>query len=167
MNKPNIPRITKPNLWRITKPYQTYQELPNIGRITKLNLTYQKWTDSKDVHRTKRQALTIVKLTHSRYTTKIARIRYTTKYLFLFSLFFFTISVYIKCQDVQTYSVFLLVMIHLCQGLRSYLYLQHNHIAAGGHHQLITFWLVSWCLASFKIHNDLCPGGSVYLAEWP
>ena len=45
---------------------------------------------SKDDHRTKCQALTIVSLTHSPYTTKIARIRCYTM-----------LSTVIECQDVR------------------------------------------------------------------
>ena len=47
---------------------------------------------SKDVHRTKCQALTIVRFTHSPYTTKIARIRCHTIILLLLSTIF-------KCED--------------------------------------------------------------------
>jgi hypothetical protein len=57
---------------------------------------------SKDVHRTKCQELTIARLTHSLYTTKIARIR---RDIMLSTIFKctdvqYTISEYIKCQDV-------------------------------------------------------------------
>ena len=45
---------------------------------------------SKDVHRTKCQALSITRLTHSPYITEIARIR---RYTMLSTIF--------KCQDVQ------------------------------------------------------------------
>ena len=45
---------------------------------------------SKDVHRTECQALTITRLTHHLYTTKIARIKCYTM-----------LSTTFKCQDVQ------------------------------------------------------------------
>ena len=47
---------------------------------------------SKDVNRTKCQALTIIRLTHSPYTTEIARIRCYTR-----------LSTIYKCQDVHIY----------------------------------------------------------------
>ena len=58
---------------------------------------------SKDVQRTKCQALTIVRLTHSPYTTKIARKRCHTILSTIFECkdVQHTISAYIKCQDVQ------------------------------------------------------------------
>ena len=63
---------------------------------------------SEDVHRTECQALTIARLTHSSYTTKIARIRcYNATMLrtaFNCQDVQHTISVYIKCWDVQTYT---------------------------------------------------------------
>ena len=57
----------------------------------------------ENVHRTKCQALTITRLTHSLYATKIARIR---RYTMLSTIcackdIQHTISAYIKCQDVQ------------------------------------------------------------------
>ena len=58
---------------------------------------------SKDVHRTKSKALTIASLTHFLCTTKIARIR---RYTMLSTIFKHedvqrTISLYIKCREVQ------------------------------------------------------------------
>ena len=56
-------------------------------------MMYHCW-NSKDVHRTKYQVLTIVRLTHSQYTTKIARMRCYTM----------TSTILSAVHGVQTYS---------------------------------------------------------------
>ena len=65
---------------------------------------------SRDIHRTMCQALTITRLTHSPYATKIGRIRCYTMPSTIFKLqdVEHTISVYIECQDVEhTISVYI------------------------------------------------------------
>ena len=64
--------------------------LIDIKWVVRRKTTIYRWRYRKDAHRNKCQAITIARLTHSLYTTKIARIRC---YMMLSTIF--------KCQDVQ------------------------------------------------------------------
>ena len=76
-------------------PKATYNK--SICQKKRKNNIYR-YRCSKDVRRTKYQALTISRLTHSPYTTKIARIRCYTMLL----------STIFKCMDIKhTISVYI------------------------------------------------------------
>ena len=103
---PSHPRRTPcPSSWRTQhiEPavtsllFYVYIEQTLLSKVTYNKYIYQKKEKQqyKDVHRTKCQAQTITRLTHSLYTTKIARIRC---YTMLSTIFSMLCRVYLRTQ---------------------------------------------------------------------